>query len=128
MLVTLVFLCLDGHLLMIEMVIKSFDIQPLGATNIGVKTLWAFIMFSGWIFKAAIFIALPAIVSLLVVSLSFGIMMKAATQINIFSVGFPITLMLGIVIVYVSLNNVLPHIENILNEAFTTVQEMISHV
>ncbi len=128
MLVTLIFLTLDGHLLMIEMVVKSFDIQPLGTTTVGVKTLWTFIMFSGWIFKAAIFLALPAIVSLLVVSLSFGIMMKAAPQINIFSVGFPITLILGIVIVYISSQNILPHIQNILNEAFTTVQEMISHV
>lgn len=128
MLVTLVFLSLDGHLLMIKMVINSFDIQPLGNTTIGVKSIWTFLMFSGWMFKAAIFLALPAIVSLLVVSLSFGIMMKAAPQINIFSVGFPITLILGIVIVFVSMQNILPHIQNVLNEAFTAVQEMISNV
>lgn len=128
MLVTLVFLSLDGHLLMIEMVIKSFTIQPLGNTTIGINTLWAFIMFSGWIFKGAIFLALPAIVSLLVVSLSFGIMMKAAPQINIFSVGFPITLILGIVIVYVSMQNVLPNIKSLLHEAFNTASEMIRHV
>lgn len=125
MLVTLVFLAVDGHLLMIEVVVNSFKIQPLGATTIGVDTLWQLILFSGWMFKGAILLSLPAIISLLVVSLSFGIMMKAAPQINIFSVGFPITLVLGIIIVYISLATVLPHIQMLLNEAITTAREMI---
>lgn len=125
MLVTLVFLLVDGHLLMIEYVVKSFDVQPLGMTKIGISTLWQLISFSAWMFKGAILLALPAIVSLLVVSLSFGIMMKAAPQINIFSVGFPLTLILGVIIVYVTTNGILPHIKMLLNEGITTAQEMI---
>lgn len=125
MLITLVFLLLNGHLLMLEYLIKSFDIQPLGATKIGLATVWQLIIFSGWMFKGAIMLALPAIVSLLVVSLSFGIMMKAAPQINIFSIGFPITLVLGIIIVYISLSSFLPHAHNLINKGLTTVWEMI---
>ena len=126
MFITLVFLALDGHLVMIDYVVKSFTLQPLGATTITTNTLWQLIMFSGWMFKGAIYLALPAIVSLLMVSLSFGIMMKAAPQINIFSVGFPITLMLGIIIVYVSLGGVLPHVKTLLNEAFSSLGGMLT--
>ena len=123
--VTLIFLSIDGHLLMIDYVIKSFSFQPLGNTSMGSQTLWHFIMFSGWLFKGAIFLALPAIVSLLVVSLSFGIMMKAAPQINIFSVGFPITLMLGVIIIYVSLNSAIPNTRMLFKEALFVISRIL---
>lgn len=117
MLVSLIFLGIDGHLIMIDYLIKSFTLKPIGGSQLGVSAIWELLMFTGWMFKGAIFLALTAIVSLLMVSLSFGIMMKAAPQINIFSVGFPITLMLGIGIVYVSLSSVLPNTRMIFKEA-----------
>ncbi len=128
MLVTLVFLSLNGHLVMIDLVVKSFSQQPFGGNVIDANILWQLLSFSGWMFKGAIYLALPAIVSLLMVSMSFGIMMKAAPQINIFSVGFPITLLLGVVIVYVSLASVLPHVKVLHEEAFSLLKEMIFHV
>ena len=124
-LVTLIFLLLDGHLVMIELLVKSFEIQPLGKSTMGISSIWQLVMFSGWIFKGAMIIALPAIISLLVVSLSFGVMTKAAPQINIFSIGFPLTLILGIIIVYISLNSFLPHAKSILNEGMETAREII---
>jgi flagellar biosynthetic protein FliR len=110
---------------MIQYSVESFNTKPLGNTHVGVDTLWQIISFSGWMFKGAIMLALPAIVSLLVVSLSFGIMMKAAPQINIFSVGFPITLLLGIVIVFVTLLNFYPHIKVLLNEGLNVAKDMV---
>lgn len=125
MAITLIFLLVNGHLVMLEYLIKSFDLKPLGQAEVSLEALWQFIAFSGWIFKGAIMIALPAIVSLLVVSLSFGIMMKAAPQINIFSVGFPLTLILGVVIVYVGFNSILPHAKLLIAEGFNIVRAII---
>ena len=125
LLVTLLFLILDGHLFMIELLVKSFELQPLGKTTIGLPELWQLIMFSGWIFKGALIVSLPAVISLLVVSLSFGVMTKAAPQINIFSIGFPLTVLLGIIIVYVSLSSFFPHAKSILAQGLHIAQEMI---
>lgn len=127
MAVTLVFLILDGHLAMIDLIVNSFKYQPLGGNVIDKNALWQLLMFSAWMFKGAVYLALPMIVSLLMVSMSFGIMMKAAPQINIFSVGFPITLLLGVVIMYVTLGSVLPHIESLHSSAFTFLEEMLKN-
>ena len=68
--------------------------------------VWNVIMFSGWMFKEAVLISIPAILSLLIVSLSFGIMTRVAPQLNIFSLGFPITLLMGFVIIKVGLHSI----------------------
>lgn len=125
MLVTLVFLSFNGHLIMIDMVVNSFTHQPLGAHGLTRDTLWQLLIFSGWMFKGAMYLALPAIISLLMVSISFGIMMKAAPQINIFSVGFPITLMLGVIIVYVTLGSTIPHVKTLHEQAFQYLEGIL---
>ena len=53
---------------------------------------------------AGTLIALPAVTALLVVNFAFGVMTKAAPQLNIFAIGFPFTMLFGILIVYLSLN------------------------
>lgn len=51
---------------------------------------------------------LPAIAALLVVNIAFGVMTRAAPQLNIFSIGFPLTLVLGLGIFWVGLADILP--------------------
>lgn len=125
MLVMLVFLSINGHLLMIDILVKSFSTHPVGGYQLTSSLFWQVIAFSTWMFKGAVLMALPVIISLLVVSLSFGIMMKAAPQINIFSVGFPLTLILGIVIVCISLYSILPHVNLLMDEAIKVIKGMV---
>ena len=49
-----------------------------------------------WLFVAAMMLALPAMTAVLIVNIAFGVMTKAAPQMNIFSVGFPITIGVGL--------------------------------
>jgi len=124
-LVTLVFLSLNGHLLILDMVITSFKTLPIGSIKFDTTMLWSAIEFSVWMFKSAIMIALPAIISLLVVNLSFGIMTRVAPQLNLFSIGFPITLTLGVIIIFITLYGVLPHISTTLNHGIKYIQGVI---
>lgn len=78
--------------------------------------LWNVILFSGWMFKQALLISIPALLSLLIVSLAFGIMSRAAPQLNIFSLGFPITLIMGMVVIKVGLPNVAAQMADLLAE------------
>ncbi|HAT7071885.1 TPA: flagellar biosynthetic protein FliR [Legionella pneumophila] len=106
MVTTLIFLALNGHLAILETLIESFRIMPIGKSSLDPSIVWSTIMFSGWMFKEAVLISIPAILSLLIVSLSFGVMARVAPQLNLFSLGFPITLLMGFVIIKIGLPTV----------------------
>jgi flagellar biosynthetic protein FliR len=85
---------------------SSFEIMPISHAPVENNMVWSVLMFSGWMFKEAVLISIPAILSLLIVSLSFGIMTRVAPQLNIFSLGFPITLLMGMVIIKIAIPSV----------------------
>lgn len=106
MMITMIFLALNGHLALLEALIESFKVMPLGKVPIEHSMVWQVLLFSSWMFKEAVIISIPAILSLLIVSLSFGIMARVAPQLNIFSLGFPITLLMAFVIIKIGLQNI----------------------
>lgn len=103
MMTTLIFLALNGHLAILDALMNSFKMMPISQAPIDMSMVWQVILFSGWMFKEAVLISIPAILSLLIVSLSFGIMARVAPQLNIFSLGFPITLLMGMAIIKIGL-------------------------
>ena len=114
LLATLLFLTVDGHLMMIQVLAQSFEVLPIGARGISHNSVWEFIIWTGHIISIAVIIALPAIVALLIVNLSFGVMTRSAPQLNIFAVGFPIMIILGTLVIFFSLNTFVPHMINLL--------------
>lgn len=98
-LATLLFLGLGGHLMLIELVASSFISMPVGSAGLVRSDFMAVAAFGAQMFAGAVLIALPAVVILLIVQLSMGVMTRAAPQMNIFSVGFPLTIMLGLLTV-----------------------------
>ena len=119
-LATLVFLALDGHLLLIQIVHHSFELLPVGALwprDLAIKIVqWASQMFI-----SGLLIALPALASLLLVNLAFGVITRSAPQLNIFAVGFPITLLAGFALILLSLPSFLP----LVSAAFESVFKLI---
>lgn len=110
-LATLLFWLFDGHLIMIQMLVFSFETLPINGQWWDVSSYWVVIEFGGWMFATALAIALAPIISMLTVNLSFGIMTRAAPQLNIFSIGFPITMLSGLVILWLTLDTFLFHFE-----------------
>ena len=108
-LATLLFWIFDGHLIMIQMLVFSFETLPINGQWWEVTSYWTVIEFAGWMFATALAIALAPVVSMLVVNLSFGIMTRAAPQLNIFSIGFPVTMLAGLVILWLTLDTFLFH-------------------
>jgi len=102
-LATLIFLILNGHLIMIDVLVESFTIIPITDYSQVSNGLWKLILWSGWVFTGAVLIALPAVGALLLVNIAFGVMMRAAPQLNIFTIGFPISLMLGLLFIMLTL-------------------------
>ncbi|MFQ5488722.1 MAG: flagellar biosynthetic protein FliR [Gammaproteobacteria bacterium] len=121
---TLIFLALNGHLILINVLVDSFRTMPIDILAIGTNGLWILLTWAGWIFKGAVLIALPIVTALLLVNISFGVMMRAAPQLNVFAIGFPITLTLGFVFMLVSLPVFLPQFSGLLDKAFQALGGM----
>jgi flagellar biosynthetic protein FliR len=103
LLVTLMFLALDGHLALLEAVVQGFTTLPIGTHSLGEEQLWQIVLWGSNLFNGALAVALPGMTALLVVNLGFGVMSRAAPSLNMFAVGFPISIVFGMVIVMLGL-------------------------
>jgi flagellar biosynthetic protein FliR len=126
LLVTLLFLGFNGHLVMIEVVAESFTALPVAADGLTRNGLW---LLAGWgsqMFAGALWLALPAVASLLVVNIAFGVMARAAPQLNIFAIGFPVALMMGFVVILFTLPAVVPQFETLLTDGFGLIARLLA--
>lgn len=103
LLVTLTFLALNGHLVLIETLVQGFRTLPVGMTGLTQQTNWALLEWGKQLFEGSLVVALPGMTALLVVNLAFGVMSRAAPTLNLFAVGFPITMVFGLAIVFAGL-------------------------
>ncbi len=117
LLATLIFLAVDGHLLMIRMLVMSFDTLPVSISGISIENYRALALWGSYMFGAALTMSLSAIVALLLINLSFGVMTRAAPQLNIFAIGFPVVMISGLFILWLTLAPVMSHFHEIWEEA-----------
>ncbi len=122
---TLVFLALDGHLALIAMVSESFQSLPVGSQWVGQASIWQILIWAGRVFSGAVLVAQPALGSKLMVNLTFGVITRAAPQLNIFAVGFPMTLMVGFIFLLFSLPSISPQLNLLLSEGYTLMRQII---
>lgn len=122
--VTLTFLALNGHLLLIESLLQSFTLLPIGTTGLGGDGLWVLVNFGATLFSGALMIALPGLAAMLIVNFGFGIMSRAAPTLNLFAVGFPATLALGLVVVLLGLPAVQSSFIKLLGSAWMLLTHM----
>ncbi|GAA0291079.1 flagellar biosynthetic protein FliR [Psychrosphaera haliotis] len=108
---TLMFWSIDGHLAMMQMVVKSFYVLPITDVWFSTGKFYDLVLFGGWMFAAALVLALAPLVAMLVINLSFGIMTRAAPQLNIFSIGFPFTMMSGLIVMWLTMENFVFHFD-----------------
>lgn len=123
MLVTLLFLAMNGHLVVFEVLAESFVTLPVGG-GLLVEHYWELAGKLSWVIAAGLLLALPVIVALLIINLAFGVMTRAAPQLNIFSIGFPLTLVLGLVIFWIGLSDFLAHFQVLTSEALQQLREL----
>lgn len=95
MLCTLVFFSVDGHLMFMQVLGASFKAWPVGA---GLSTLAmdTVALHVGWVFSAAMLLALPVIFSTLVVQIGMGLLNRVAPTLNLFSLGFALVTLFGL--------------------------------
>lgn len=123
--VTLVFISLNGHLILIQVLAESFISLPILPTGLPHTSFRDFVGQAGWMYAAGVIIALPAIGSLMLVNLAFGILSRAAPQISPFSIGFPMTIILGFAIMIITLPNVSHHLVNMSDHMLQMIRLLV---
>ncbi len=123
-LVTLIFLAMDGHLQLVALLAESFRTLPPGSGAMGPNEMHAIVLFGARLFSGAVRVALPAMTSLLVVNIGFAAISRAAPSMNLFAVGFPITVTLGIVVLWLSLRSLPGAFQSLTDSAWSLMHEL----
>jgi len=100
-LITLLFLTLDAHLVLISAVVQSYNLVPVGALGIPNEIFARVVALGSVVFTWGILMALPVLTALLFINISLGVVTRAAPQLNIFAVGFPVTITSGLLIMFI---------------------------
>ncbi len=125
MLVTLTYLALDGHLLLLQVLIDGFRTFEIGLAGSLTETAWQLVEMGAWMFTGGVLVALPAVCALLIVNLAFGVMSRSAPQLNVFSLGFPFALLFGLLIVWWAIQSWSDQFNRFSEEYLTALQEVL---
>lgn len=121
---TLIFLAMNGHLLTLSVLVESFRLLPVG-TPFGAGGFATFLAWSSILFSAGLLLALPLIAALLIANLAMGVLARVAPQLNIFAVGFPVTLMAGFIVLMFSIPYFGAAMEKLFDSAFRAMASIM---
>ena len=123
---SLAFLAIDGHLMMIALISQSFATLPVGSDGVTNVTFTTLANLGGEIFKSGLQLSLPVLTALLITNLALGILTRAAPQLNIFSVGFPLTLSIGLFVLALSMPFYLPILERLVYDSLNLMMGILN--
>ena len=131
MLAALAFLSMNGHLYMLSTLAESFQAFPISTNIPSAHAMQTLALWGGSIFAHALRLSLPLIAALLITNLALGILTRSAPQLNIFAIGFPITLVVGFATLMLTLPYLAPLLEVFMqagqNTMLTIAQQLGKH-
>jgi len=122
---TLTFIAMNGHLAVIEAMVDGFRSLPVGVDGLGPEGMWQVVLWGGQLFRGAMMVALPGLTALLIVNLAFGVVSRAAPTLNLFAIGFPVTLIGGLLIILAGLPAVQTGFIALVGEAFGLIATLL---
>ena len=100
---TMAFLAVNGHLVLLEALAESFFTLPISSSPISAGAPYEMVRWGAKIFSAGLQLSLPIVAALLICNIALGILTRAAPQLNIFGIGFPISLGVGLLVISIVL-------------------------
>ncbi len=121
---TLIYLSINGHLMLLGALAESFHSLPIGA-HVGRDFLLSVVLWGARVFDTGLLIALPAVIALVIVNLALGVVTRAAPQLNLFGIGFTITLLSGFFVLLSGLHGIMSGISALINSALMAVSDLV---
>ena len=120
----MVFLSINGHLMLVSGLVDSFHSFPI-AMELSAINGMAIANWGAQIFSIGLQIALPMIAALLITNIALGVLTRAAPQLNIFGIGFPITICVGFIVFSLMMPSLAPAYRHFLEQGITASQSIL---
>jgi|TARA_R100000501_G_scaffold13151_3_gene24008 flagellar biosynthetic protein FliR len=120
----LVFLGVDGHLILIQALVDSYVVLPIMGDWLTPQLGYDVAMFGSIMFRAGLMIALPVGFALFAINIVIGFMTRSAPQLNIFAIGLPITLLSGTALLAILFPGMASMFEDVVGEGLDAVQAL----
>jgi flagellar biosynthetic protein FliR len=120
----LVFFAVDGHLVLAGVLGQSFRAWPIGG-GYGGLLLETVALNVGWVFSAAILLALPIVFSTMVVQIGFGFLNRVAPSLNLFSLGFSLVTLFGLMMLVQVVRFIPEHYVQMTNQVLEMLQQQM---
>jgi flagellar biosynthesis protein FliR len=124
-LASLIFFVSDAHLILLKLLGDSFTLLPIGPVGLTSAGADIIVDWSGTLFATALLLSLPVVIALLAINLAFGVMTRAAPQLNIITIGFPVTILAGVMIVRLTLDDLRTSSLALFDAAFVVVRSVL---
>ncbi|QCI23651.1 flagellar biosynthetic protein FliR [Buchnera aphidicola (Macrosiphoniella sanborni)] len=121
----LFFLILNAHLHFLAILINSFYTFPIDSYLLNTEIFLVLLKFSSYFFLSGMIFVLPVLIILLMISFIMSFLNRFSPQISIFSIGFPLNLLVGILMLYFLIPNILPFFENLLHDLILFITDTL---
>jgi len=113
----LVFIASNGHLLIISALFESFKILPISTDPLAAKGFLALTEAGAQMFLIGVTLSLPLVAAILIANIGMGVLARAAPQLNLFAIGFPLMLAAGFLVLMITLPYIVQPIARLMEEA-----------
>lgn len=124
LLTILIYLSTNMHLLLLATLADSFQSMPITGAPMGAHVMEQLVAWGGRIFSAGVQLSLPIVAALLVTNIALGILTRAAPQLNLFGIGFPLTIGVGFFMIALTLPYLATPIVNVFYEGISAMQSI----
>ncbi|WP_349616901.1 flagellar biosynthetic protein FliR [Azotobacter salinestris] len=126
MIALLMFLAFDAHLLELELLAGTFTSLPIGLQRLDPAAWEMLARYGSTVFVSGLLLALPLVASLLIINLAMGILNRSAPQLTVFSVGFPLSLSLGLALLTVLMGDLGGFMQGLLRAGLDFIVQLIA--
>lgn len=117
----LLFLSMNGHLLYVATLAQSFAAIPVSNVPLGAGSWLNLVKLGSTIFSTGLLLALPIVVALMITNVALAVLSRTAPQLNIFALGFPVTLLGGFIVLGISLNYLAAPMQAVFEQALSAM-------
>lgn len=124
LLTLMIYLSTNLHLVMLSTLADSFQSMPITASPMGIGSFHHLAAWGGRIFSAGLQLSLPVVAALLITNVALGILTRAAPQLNLFAIGFPVTIGVGFLMIMLTLPYLATPLVRLLHDAIEAIAQM----
>lgn len=124
LLVLMIYLAANVHLMLLSVLVESFTALPVATAPMDGGAIRQLVLSGGRIFSLGVQLAMPMVAALLMTNMALGILTRAAPQLNLFGIGFPITLTVGFVLIALALPYMATPMERLLWDGIEMIRQL----